>query len=169
MNLQLNESVNLQFGLGWKTLIPSNLYGFKEKLGRIDDSAHVLESLIARTLYAKRNHKASVEVWGDGTPLRTFLHVKDLASATFHLMGAADQLPSIININGGEEFSIKKLAESIVYFAGYKGDLWFNSTKPNGASRKNLDDSILRSTGWSPETQFLSELKDLILKVEAGL
>ena len=169
MSLQLTESVNSQFNLGWKTLIPSNLYGYKEKLGKIDNSAHVLESLIAKTLYAKRNHKASVEVWGDGSPLRTFLSVKDLASATFHIMGIAEQLPSIINVNGGEEVSIKSLAESIVNFTGFTGDLCFNSAKPNGAARKNLDDSILRSTGWIPETHFLSELRALISRVDESI
>jgi GDP-L-fucose synthase len=111
----------------------------------------------------------SVEVWGDGSPLRTFLNIKDLASATFHILGISEQLPSIINVNGGEEVSIKSLAESIVHFTGFTGDLWFNSTKPNGSARKNLDDSILRSTGWAPETQFLSELRALIFQVEASI
>lgn len=169
MNLQLTESVNTQFNLKWKTLIPSNLYGYKEKLGEIDNSAHVLESLIAKTLYAKRNHKTTVEVWGDGSPLRTFLNVRDLASATFHIMGIAKNLPSIINVNGGEEVSIKSLAESIMHLADFAGELFFNSAKPNGALRKNLDDSILRSTGWEPEIQFLPELSALISQVSARL
>lgn len=169
MSLQLSESINSQYGLRWKTIIPSNLYGFKENLSDIDNSAHVLESLIAKTLYAKRNHKLGVEVWGDGSPLRTFLNIKDLASATFHILGISEQLPSIINVNGGEEVSIKSLAESIVHFTGFTGDLWFNSTKPNGSARKNLDDSILRSTGWAPKTHFLAELRALIFQVEASL
>jgi len=162
LGLQLNESVNSQFGFRWKTIIPSNLFGYKDNMSDIDGASHVLESLIAKTLYAKKSMSEKIEVWGDGTPLRTFLNVEDLALATLKIIENADKLPSVVNVNGGTEVSIKLLAESIVEFANYKGRIVFNPQKPNGALRKNLDDSILRSTGWRTQTDFFSELKLLV-------
>jgi GDP-L-fucose synthase len=166
LGLQLNESVNSQFGLKWKTIIPSNLYGYKDSMLNLDRASHVLESLIAKTLYAKKSMSKNVEVWGDGTPQRTFLHVKDLALATLNVMENADKLPSVLNVNGGTEVTIKLLAESIAEFALYEGRIVFNPQKPNGALRKNLDDSILRSTGWRNQTDFFSELKFLVSQAE---
>ncbi len=163
LNLQLNESVNAEFGLKWKTIIPSNLYGVKENLGQIDSAAHVLESLIAKSIHAKKLGLKEVEVWGDGSPKRTFLHVKDLAQATVHVALYANELPSIVNVNGSEEVSIQKLAESVAEFAEFHGVVKFNENMPNGAPRKNLDDSVLRKTGWKPKMEFYSELKKLVV------
>lgn len=166
LGLQLNESVNSQFGLKWKTIIPSNLYGYKDSMLDLDRASHVLESLIAKTLTAKKSKSENVEVWGDGTPQRTFLHVKDLALATLNIIENADKLPSVLNVNGGTEVTIKLLAESIAEFAVYKGGIVFNPQKPNGALRKNLDDSILRSTGWRNQSDFFTELKLLVTQAE---
>ena len=118
--------------------------------------------MIARTLIAKNDEREILEIWGDGTPQRTFLSVKDLASATIHIMEMTDKLPSILNVNGGTEISIKSLAEKIAEFANFKGKLAFNPNMPNGANRKNLNDEVLRSSGWKPETDFEVELKLLV-------
>lgn len=166
LSLQLNESVNSQFGLNWKTLVPSNLYGPKLHLNEVNSASHVLESLIAKTIHAKKLGQNFVEVWGDGTPKRTFLHVKDLASAAIHVALNANKLPSVINVNGESEITIEDLAESIMKYAGYKGSIHYKTFTPNGAVRKNLDDGPLRGTGWRPRMDFYSELQNLVVQAE---
>ena len=164
LGLQLNESVNLQLGLNWRTIIPSNLFGFKPNLGQIDNASHVLESLIAKTVFAQKNRLESIEVWGDGTPMRTFLHVEDLVSATFHVALRGGSLGKVLNVNGSQEISIKDLARSIARFANFNGELIFNKDIPNGALRKNLDDSEIRDSGWITTIDFYSELESLVLR-----
>lgn len=166
LSLQLNESVNSQFGLNWKTLVPSNLYGPKLHLNEVNRASHVLESLIAKTIHAKRLGQNFVDVWGDGSPKRTFLHVRDLASATIHVALNGNKLPSVINVNGETEITIEDLAESIMKYAGYKGSLHYKPFTPNGAARKNLDDGPLRDTGWRPRMDFHLELRNLVVQAE---
>jgi len=160
--LQLNESINLQFGLNWRTIIPSNLFGFKPGLSQIDNASHVLESLIAKTVFAQKNHLKSVEVWGDGTPMRTFLHVEDLVSATIHVALNSRNLSNVINVNGSQEITIEDLARLIAKFADFNGEVVFNRDVPNGALRKNLDDSEIRESGWSTKIDFYTELESLV-------
>jgi GDP-L-fucose synthase len=164
LGMQLNESINIQFGLEWRTIIPSNLFGVKPNFGQIDNASHVLESLIAKMCAARRNNLKSVEVWGDGTPMRTFLHVEDLVSATFHVMQEARNLSNVINVNGSQEISIGDLARSIARYADFDGKLIFNKDMPNGALRKNLDDSEIRESGWSPKIDFYTELESLVVR-----
>ena len=162
--LQINESINLQFGLNWRTIIPSNLFGYKAGLGEINNASHVLESLIAKVVVAKKNDYKSIEVWGDGSPMRTFLHVDDLASATLHVVLNGGNLANVINVNGSQEISIENLARLIAKFADFNGELIFNKDIPNGALRKNLDDSEIRESGWSTRIDFYSELESLVAK-----
>jgi GDP-L-fucose synthase len=119
--------------------------------------------LIAKTVSARKNNQRSIEVWGDGTPTRTFLHVEDLVSATIHVVLNSEKLPSIINVNGSQEISIGELARLISRFANFDGDINFNKNMPNGAARKNLDDSEIRSSGWSTKMDFYSELESLVV------
>eukprot|EP00828_Plagiopyla_frontata_P011027 TRINITY_DN16044_c0_g2_i1.p2 TRINITY_DN16044_c0_g2~~TRINITY_DN16044_c0_g2_i1.p2 ORF type:complete len:226 (+),score=51.22 TRINITY_DN16044_c0_g2_i1:81-680(+) len=94
-----------------------------------------------------------VTVWGDGTPLREFLHVDDLADACLHLMRVYDE-EQTINVGAGVEMSIRELAECIAETVGFKGDIVFDTSKPNGKPRKLLDSSRLKNTGWQPKVDF---------------
>jgi len=136
-----------QFGMDWTSVMPTNVYGDRDNF-RNDDS-HVMPALIRRILLAKKDNQKEVVVWGSGNPMREFVHADDLARA-LKLILEKYHNPGPINVGGTEEVSIKTLAEMIAEEVGYRGKLIFDSTKPDGTSRKALDSSKVLSLGWSP-------------------
>jgi GDP-L-fucose synthase len=101
-----------------------------------------------------------VEIWGDGSPLREFLHVDDLAKACLFLMLNYNEKEPV-NIGSSEEVSIRELAELICGTVGYTGELAFNSDKPNGAPRKWVDSSKIKTLGWQPEITLADGIKSV--------
>jgi GDP-L-fucose synthase len=158
--LELYESFNKQYGYRWSTFIPTNLYGLGD--WHTDSGGHVIAMLTNKFLQAKLQKIDFVEVWGDGTPLRNFLNVKDLASAVKHIIKIEDNVRSVINLSGNEEVRILDLAEKISKQVGYKGELRFDASKPSGAPRKLLDDSYMRSLGWKPSINLHEGLKEYV-------
>jgi GDP-L-fucose synthase len=143
------QKYNFQYGTNYISLMPTNLYG------SITDNydpknSHVLPGMIKKFHDAKKENKKLVELWGTGEPLREFLHVSDLADAAVFLMNNYDS-SEIINVGSGEEITIENLAWTIKDIVEHKGDIFFNSTYPNGTPRKFLDSSKLRNLGWSPK------------------
>jgi GDP-L-fucose synthase len=128
--------------------MPTNLYGPRDNFDL--ESAHVLPALIHRFHNAKVNNLAEVAIWGDGTPLREFLHVEDLASACLMLLNEYDG-PVAINVGSGQETSILDLAQSIAKVVGFDGAIKFDQTKPNGTPRKLLDTHFLNNLGWNAQ------------------
>ena len=98
---------------------------------------------------AKEKGRQEFVVWGSGEPRREFLHVDDLAAACLFLLEKYDS-PEIINVGCGQDISIRELAELICDVVGFKGDLAWDTTKPDGTPRKLMDSSLLRSRGWAP-------------------
>ena len=161
MGVALNESMNEEYGKKWLTMIPSNLFG--NSRSETGDDGHVMDALITRFRAAKESDLEEVIVWGDGTPRRTFLHVEDFASAILFSIHNMSNMSSIINVNGDSEVSIMDLAQKIKSYVDFKGTITFDNKKPNGALRKNLDDSEIRSLGWRPKKNFEEALSKLCM------
>ena len=147
--IELVQAYRKQYGYSWTTIIPSNLYGSGD--WESGSGGHVASMLLERFATAKREGRESVTVWGDGKSRRNFLHIDDLASAVKFVIENNIWDEGIINICGEPEITIGELATLISDVVGYKGEIVFDVTKPNGARRKMLDDSYIRGLGWRPE------------------
>jgi GDP-L-fucose synthase len=130
-------------------VVPNSAYGPCDNFD--PKSAHVLSALLARLHAAKLTGAESVGLWGSGSPRREFVHADDIADACVHLLAEEDlTIEFPINIGIGQDVSIKELAELIASVVGYRGELNWDSTKPDGAPRKLLDSARIRSLGWKP-------------------
>lgn len=151
------QKYNFQYGTNYISLMPTNLYG-----GLSDNydpkNSHVLPGMIKKFHDAKKQNLNFVELWGDGTPKREFLHVSDLANASIFLMNNYDD-SEIINVGSGEETTIEELAYTVKDVVGYKGSVNFNTNYPNGTPRKFLDSSKLMSLGWKPNIDLIDGIE----------
>jgi len=146
--IKMCQAYRRQYGFDAISLMPTNLYGPGDNFDL--EKSHVLPALIRKFHDAKVNGSRSVTVWGTGSPRREFLHVDDLAEAIAFLMeNYSDE--RIINVGVGEDISISELAQLVREIVGYRGELWFDSSMPDGTPRKLLDVSRLRSLGWAPK------------------
>ena len=146
--LKLVEAYRKQYGHNWISAMPTNLYGPRDNFDL--ESAHVLPALIHKFPNAKVKNLTEVTIWGDGSPLREFLHVEDLASASLMLLAKYDDSVAI-NVGSGQETSILDLAQSISRVVGFEGAIKFDKTKPNGTPRKLLDTHALNNLGWNAQ------------------
>jgi len=128
------------------------------------ENSHVLPALIRRIVLAKKNNEPTVSIWGTGTPRREFLHVDDLADACYFLLQNYNE-QGLVNIGCGSDVSIKELAEMIVEEVGYKGQLLFDSTKPDGTPRKLMDVSKIKNLGWKPLYDLQKGIEKTIVEV----
>jgi len=138
-------SYNKQYGTNYISVMPTNLYGPNDNFH--PENSHVMPALIRRFHEAKINNAKEVIVWGDGSPMREFLHVDDLADACVFLMDNYDG-SQIVNIGTGVDITIKELAETIKEIVGFKGNITWDASKPGGTPRKLLDVSKLHNLGW---------------------
>ena len=145
--VKLIDAYRKEFGCDWISLMPTNLYGPNDSFNL--ENSHVLPALLRKIHEAKKTNQKSVTIWGDGSPLREFLFVDDLASAVIDLIESSPS-DSLINIGSGEEVSIEKLAILIANIVGFDGNFIFDSSKPNGTPRKLLDSKRMAKTGWKP-------------------
>jgi len=153
--LKLVEAYRKQFAHKWISAMPTNLYGPHDNFDL--ESAHVLPALIHRFHDAKVKSLPEVAIWGDGTPLREFLHVQDLALASFALLDKYDSSVAI-NVGSGEEVTIFELAQKIAQVVGFEGTIKFDISKPNGTPRKLLDTSSLKNLGWKAQVDLTNGL-----------
>jgi GDP-L-fucose synthase len=146
--IELVNAYRRQYGYTWISLMPTNLYGPGDnfELGR----SHVLPALIRRFSEAVESDTKSVTLWGDGSPLREFLHVEDLAAAIVVATEKYDK-GLHLNIGSGDEISIKHLALKIAAMTGYLGDIKWDPNMPNGTPRKLLNSDRIKSLGWTPQ------------------
>lgn len=143
--LKYCEYLNRQYGTDFISVMPSNLYGPNDNYDPV--SGHVLPALIHRFHRAKEHSLPYVTYWGDGTPMREFLHVDDFANLCLYLMdNYSGNEP--VNAGTGKEISIKELAELVANIVGYKGDIRWDISKPNGVHRKVLDVTKAKALGW---------------------
>ncbi len=137
-----------QYGCDFISAMPSNLYGPEDNFAL--ENSHVLPAMIRKMHEAKLRGDQSLMLWGTGTPLREFLHVDDLAEACMILMDRYSEAGHI-NVGSGEELSIRELAEKVATAVGFKGELKFDSTRPDGTPRKIMDNSRMVQLGWKPQ------------------
>ncbi len=147
--IKLCESYNRQYGTQYFSVMPTNLYGPDDHYDLAN--SHVLPALIRKAHEARQRGDRELVVWGSGTPRREFLYVDDLADACVFLMqqGVAE---GIFNIGAGADVSIRELAETVMDVIGFRGDIVFDASKPDGTPRKLLDVSRLRDIGWQART-----------------
>lgn len=145
--LAMCQAYRRQHGFDAVCAMPTNLYGPGDNYHPVN--SHVLPGLLRRFLQAKRDGAAEVTIWGDGTPLREFLHVDDLADALVFLMQHYSS-EDPINVGSGEELSIMDLARLIARATGFEGRIATDPSRPNGTPRKLLDSGRLRALGWTP-------------------
>jgi len=146
--IKLCEAYRDQYGCNFISAMPTNLYGPNDNYDLAN--SHVLPALMRKFHEAKNSNSPSVECWGTGSPLREFLHVNDLAKGCVHLMNNYDE-KLFVNIGTGSDLSIKDLAEMIQDVVGYKGEIVWNTDKPDGTPRKLMDVSRINSFGWKHE------------------
>ncbi len=154
--LKYCEYLNKQYGADFISVIPSNIYGVGDNYH--PTKSHVIPALIRRFHEAKIENKTSVTCWGDGSPLREYLYVDDLADACVFLMNNYSG-SEIVNVGTGKEISIKQLTETIAEIVGYKGEILWDTDKPNGTPRKIVDVSKINSLGWKYKTELTEGLK----------
>ena len=146
--LKLVQAYRRQHGLHWISAMPTNLYGPGDNFS--PEGSHVLPALIRRFHEAKLSGVSAVTVWGSGKPLREFLHVDDLAAACLVLLEKYDE-DFAVNVGSSEEISIAELAKLVSEVVGYRGQIDFDSSKPDGTPRKLLENSRLAALGWTPK------------------
>jgi GDP-L-fucose synthase len=152
--IKMCDAFNRQYGTNFMSAMPTNLYGPGDNYDL--KNSHVLPALIRRMHEAKVQDAKEVVVWGSGAPKREFLYSDDLADAGVFLMercNAAD-IGEFINIGVGREITIRELAELVAEIVGFRGQLVFDSSKPDGTPRKLLDVSRFQALGWQAKTSF---------------
>jgi len=155
--IKLCESYNRQYGVDYRSVMPTNLYGPGDNYH--PENSHVIPALIRRFHEAKVTNAPTVVIWGTGTPKREFLYVDDMAAASVHVMNLnksiyeshTEPMKSHINVGFGDDVTIKELAQAVGKVVGYKGDIAFDTTKPDGTPRKWMDSSRLNLLGWKPQ------------------
>lgn len=163
--IKLCESYNRQYGTDYRSVMPTNLYGQGDNFH--PENSHVIPALMQRIHKAKEAADPQVVIWGTGKPKREFLHVDDMAKACVHVMDLSKEsfethvspTCSHINVGTGVDVSIEELAHSVARSVGYEGILTFDTSKPDGAPRKLLDVSRLKTMGWSYEIALQEGLK----------
>lgn len=148
--MKMCEYIYDEYGMNFISCMPTNIYGENDNFD--PETSHVIPSLINRMHDAKVNNVDDVVIWGSGVSRREFLHVDDLADAIVWLLFNYNN-KQFLNIGTGTDVSIKELAELIKEVVGYKGELVFDSTKPDGMPKKLLDVTKLNATGWKSKIQ----------------
>ncbi len=162
--IKLCESYNRQYGTDYRSVMPTNLYGQNDNFHL--ENSHVIPAMIRKFHDAKTSQSATVTLWGTGKAMREFLHVQDMAAACLHVMnlskenynGCTEEMLSHLNVGTGQDVTIRELAETIQHVVGFQGQIVWDSNKPDGAPRKLMDNSKLKSMGWSPKTSLIDGL-----------
>ena len=155
--VEMGRSLNTEYGHKVLNLMPTNLYGPNDRF--TENESHVIPGLILKMHNAKLSNKDYFDVWGTGKPLREFMFVDDLSKAILFLIKIEYSEKDLINIGTGDEISIYELSEKVKRTVGFKGELRFDHSKPDGIPRKLLDSSIINNLGWKPETGLSDGLK----------
>lgn len=151
--LKMCEAYRAQYGCDFVAIMPTNLYGTNDNFDLT--TSHVMPALIRKFHEAKMRGDSAVEVWGSGTPKRELLFVDDLAEACIFVMNNKN-VTELTNIGTGEDISIRDLAELIKKTVGFKGEIIFDISRPDGPPRKVLDVSKINALGWKAKTSLES-------------
>jgi GDP-L-fucose synthase len=154
--IEIGDALSRQLGHEVINLMPTNLYGPNDNFHPLN--SHVIPGLINRFHNSKLNNESEISIWGDGSPLREFLYVDDLADAIkFIIQNKISD--NLINVGSSMEISISKLASLIAETVQYNGSIVYDTTKPNGNNRKLLDNSLINSYGWKAKTTLEAGLR----------
>lgn len=151
VGVKMCEAYRQQHGFNAIALMPTNLYGPNDNFDL--NSSHVLPAMIRKFHKAKESNTSVVECWGDGSPMREFLHVDDLAEAC-HVAMKNYEDPEHVNVGTGEDVTIKELAKTIADVVGFSGEIEWDTSKPNGTSRKVMNVDKMKALGWEPKIGF---------------
>lgn len=162
--IKLCESYNRQYGRDYRSVMPTNLYGENDNFH--PENSHVIPALMRRFHQAKLNNDLQVVVWGTGTPMREFLYVDDMAAASVYVMELDKEtyqdntqpMLSHINVGTGIDCTIREMTETMAKVVGFKGDIIFDSSMPDGTPRKLMDVSRLKNLGWEYSTDLSTGL-----------
>jgi len=163
--IKLCESYNMQYSTDFRSVMPTNLYGINDNFH--PENSHVIPALMRRFHEAKIKNSPEVIIWGDGRALREFLFVDDMAQASIFVLeldkkifhNHISPMLSHINIGTGSDISILELAKTMKKVVGFKGELQFDPSKPNGTLKKLVDSSKLKSMGWTHKVGLLEGLE----------
>ena len=162
--IKLCQAYKMDFGSNFITVMPPNLYGPNDHYDL--ENCHVLPALIRKIHEAKKHGRPTLSLWGSGKPRREFLHVDDLSEALLTLMLKYDEL-SPINIGANADISIRRLAKLIKEIIGYRGQIKFDGTKPDGTPRKILDSSkAIQLINWKPTISLENGMRELYGSLE---
>jgi GDP-L-fucose synthase len=163
--IKLCESYNRQYGVDYRSVMPTNLYGENDNFH--PENSHVIPAMMRRFHEAVESGESEVVVWGTGKPMREFLHVDDMAAACLHVVQLdkptyeenTQEMLSHINVGTGVDCTIRELAETMARVVGFEGKLIFDSSKPDGTPRKLMDVSRLKALGWEASITLEDGLK----------
>lgn len=164
--IKLCESYNRQFGVDYRSVMPTNLYGENDNFH--PENSHVIPAMMRRFHEATQDGAEQVVVWGTGKPMREFLHVDDMAAASVFVMNLdrevyqnnTQEMLSHINVGTGVDCTIAELAFTLANVIGFKGEIVFDKTKPDGTPRKLMDVSRLKAMGWEAKTSLQEGLAE---------
>lgn len=154
--IKMCEAYRDQYGCNFVSAMPTNMYGPNDNYH--PENSHVLPALIRKFHEAKEHGLSEVVVWGDGTPMRDFLYVDDLANALVYLMLNYNER-DFLNVGYGSDITIGDLAKTIGVIVGFEGQIVFDDTKPNGTPKKLMDSSRLFAMGWRPTTSLVQGIE----------
>jgi GDP-L-fucose synthase len=164
--VKLIDAMRKQYGRDYISVMSTSLYGPGDNFD--EEYAHVIPSLIRKFHVAKRENLPFVTLFGEGSPLREFLHVKDIVLACDWLIQNFSE-PGPINVGSGEEISIRQLAELIAGELEYKGEILWDESKPNGTPRKFLDSHRILEHGWKPTISFEAGIREVIINYRSTI
>lgn len=163
--IKLCESYNRQYGTDFRSIMPTNLYGINDNFH--PNNSHVIPALMQRFHIAKITNENEVTIWGTGKPMREFLYVDDMADASIFILDLDKKdyiqntkpMLSHINVGTGKDISIKEVAELMKDIVGFKGEVNYDISRPDGPARKLIDISLLTNLGWNHATSLSDGLK----------
>jgi GDP-L-fucose synthase len=149
--LKLCKAYKQQYGDNFISAMPTNLYGPGDSYDL--QNSHVIPALIMKAHAAKQADDKSMEIWGTGKARREFLHVDDCADGLVHLMKHYDG-ETAVNLGTGKDMTITDTAKAVMEVVSFEGELTYDTSKPDGTPRKQLDTSLMQSLGWNPRIDF---------------
>ena len=164
--LKMCQAYRYQYDCNFISAMPCNLFGKNDNYDLT--TSHLIPALLRKFYDSKKNNLSYVEVWGDGTPRREFLHVDDCANACIFLMLHYND-SSFINIGTGIEYSISEIAEIIKEKIGFKGVIRFNTEYPNGTERKVMDITKLHNLGWKHSISFEEGIDQVLIDIDSEI
>ena len=161
--IEMCKAYRSQYGCNFISVMPTNLYGTNDNYH--PNNSHVFPALIRKFIHARNIKQEKVVIWGSGNPKREFMHVDDLADASLFLMNNYND-EDIINIGWGHDVSISELSQTIKHLTGYKGQIEFDTTKPDGTPRKLMNTEKINQLGWYPSIELEVGIKKTIMEAE---